>query len=74
MVPEFNGKHGHPMVVGREMIEAFLRAPASSNAREVRRAHQQFIEYVPVDDPFVILNVDTPEDYAALTGSAPISG
>ena len=63
VVPEFNGKHGHPIVVGREMIEAFLRAPASSNAREVRRAHQQFIEYVPVDDPFVTLNVDTPEDY-----------
>jgi molybdenum cofactor cytidylyltransferase len=74
VVPEFNRKHGHPMVVGREMIEAFLRAPASSNAREVRRANQEFIEYVPVDDPFVTLNVDTPEDYAALTGSASISG
>ena len=74
VVPEFNRKHGHPIVVGREMIEAFLRAPASSNAREVRRANQEFIEYVPVDDPFVTLNVDTPEDYAALTGSAPISG
>jgi len=74
VVPEFNRKHGHPIVVGREMIEAFLRAPAGSNAREVRRANQEFIEYVPVDDPFVTLNVDTPEDYAALTGSAPIPG
>jgi molybdenum cofactor cytidylyltransferase len=74
VVPEFNRKHGHPIVVGREMIEAFLRAPASSNAREVRRANEEFIEYVPVDDPFVTLNVDTPEDYAALTGSAPTSG
>jgi molybdenum cofactor cytidylyltransferase len=73
VVPEFNAKHGHPIVVGREMIEAFLRAPASSNAREVRRAHQEFIEYVPVDDPFVSLNVDTPEDYSALAGTAPIS-
>ena len=70
VVPEFNGKHGHPIVVGREMIEAFLRAPASSNAREVRHAHQELIEYVPVDDPLVTLNVDTPEDYAALAGSA----
>jgi len=72
VVPEFNGKHGHPVVVGREMIEAFLRAPASSNAREVRHVHQELIEYVTVDDPFVTLNVDTPEDYAALC-SAPIS-
>jgi len=73
VVPEFNGKHGHPIVVGREMMEAFLRASASSNAREVRRAYEEFIEYVPVDDPFVRLNVDTPEDYAALAGSATIS-
>ena len=73
VIPEFNNKHGHPIIAGREMIEAFLRAPSSSNAREVRRAHQQFIESVPVDDPFVTLNVDTPEEYAALTGSAPIS-
>jgi molybdenum cofactor cytidylyltransferase len=73
VVPEFNGRHGHPIVVGREMIEAFLHAFASSNAREVRRAHEEFIEYVPVDDPFVTFNVDTPEDYAALAGSAPIS-
>ena len=72
VVPEFNGKHGHPIVVGREMIEAFLRAPTSSNAREVRHAHQESIDYVPVNDPFVTLNVDTPEDYAALC-SAPIS-
>jgi molybdenum cofactor cytidylyltransferase len=66
VIPEFEGKHGHPIIAGREMIEAFLRAPATSNAREVRRAHQQFIESVLVDDPFVTLNVDTPEDYATL--------
>jgi molybdenum cofactor cytidylyltransferase len=73
VVPEFGGRHGHPIVVGREMIEAFLRAPSNSNAREVRHAHQEFIEYIAVDDPFVNLNVDTPEDYAALAGPAPIS-
>ena len=70
VVPEFQGKHGHPIVVGREMIEAFLRAPAGSNAREVRRAHQERIVDVPVDDPLVTLNVDTPEEYAALVGLA----
>src|SRR5580704_17516764 len=28
IVPEFSGRHGHPYLVGREMIEAFLRVPA----------------------------------------------
>jgi hypothetical protein len=48
------------------MMEAFLRAPETSNAREVEHAHLGEIEYVPVDDPLVAVNVDTPEQYAAL--------
>ncbi len=66
VVPEYQGKHGHPILVGRELMEAFLRAPASANAREIEHANQQRIAYVPTDDPLVAANVDTPEDYASL--------
>jgi molybdenum cofactor cytidylyltransferase len=66
VVPEFSGKHGHPYVIGREMIEAFLRAPATSTAREIEHQHQSRIQYVTVDDPFVAANVNTPEEYARL--------
>jgi len=66
VIPEYQGKHGHPMLAGREMMEAFLKAPETSNARDVEHAHQSAIEYVPLDDPLVALNVDTPEQYAAL--------
>jgi molybdenum cofactor cytidylyltransferase len=66
VVPEYQGKHGHPVLAGREMIEAFLRAPDSSNAREVEHANESVIDYLPVDDPLVAVNVDTPEQYAAL--------
>jgi molybdenum cofactor cytidylyltransferase len=66
VVPEFSGKHGHPYLAGREMIEAFLRVPPTSTAREVEHEHQRHIQYVQVDDPFVALNINTPEDYAGL--------
>ena len=66
VVPEYGGKHGHPIVIGREMIHAFLRAPATSTARDVEHAHQQHILYVPVDDPLVAVNVNTEEDYEKL--------
>jgi molybdenum cofactor cytidylyltransferase len=66
VVPEFSGKHGHPYLVGREMMEAFLRVSPLSTARDVEHAHQSHIEYVAVDDPLVALNVNTPEEYAAL--------
>lgn len=58
--------HGHPICIGREMMEAFLHAPATSTAREIERQYQRHIHYVPVDDPRVGVNIDTPEDYAGL--------
>jgi molybdenum cofactor cytidylyltransferase len=65
-VPEFEGKHGHPFVAGREMIERFLRASQDSTARDVEHAAQQHISYLKVNDPLVIANVDTPEQYQEL--------
>jgi molybdenum cofactor cytidylyltransferase len=64
IVPEYQGKHGHPILIGREMIEAFLRAPATAHAREIEHANQERIAYVPVNDTAVAANVDTPEEYA----------
>lgn len=66
VVPQFEGKHGHPVIFAREMIEVFLRANSSSNAREVEHQHQDRVEYVDVDDARVILNINTPEDYSSL--------
>jgi molybdenum cofactor cytidylyltransferase len=70
VVPEYQGKHGHPILAGREMMEAFLRAPDTSNAREVMHANQAMVEYIPVADPLIAIDVDTPEQYAALSAGA----
>src|SRR6202140_1509359 len=66
VVPEFSGKHGHPYLLGRELIEVFLQAPPTASARDLEHRHQNHIQYVTVTDPFVALNINTPEDYAAL--------
>jgi molybdenum cofactor cytidylyltransferase len=67
VVPEYNGKHGHPFLVAREMIEAFLKAPANASARDIEHQNPAHVAYVVVDDPLVTLNVDTPQEYAALS-------
>ena len=66
VVPQFGNRHGHPIVFGREMIEAFLEAPPSATARAIEHQHEDKIEYLEVDDPEVIGNINTPEEYAAL--------
>lgn len=69
VVPEYAGKHGHPFLADRSMIAAFLNAPFAATARDVEHQNAQHIQYVPVDDPFVTVNVNTPEEYEALTAS-----
>jgi molybdenum cofactor cytidylyltransferase len=70
VVPEYGGKHGHPFLVAREMIEAFLKAPTSATASDIEHQNQSHIQYVVVDDPVVTLNIDTPADCAALLSLA----
>ncbi len=70
IVPEFSGKHGHPYLVGREMIEAFLRVPVTSTARDIEHQHHEHMQYFRVDDPLVALNINTPEEYAGLLRSS----
>jgi molybdenum cofactor cytidylyltransferase len=66
VVPEHSGKHGHPYLAGRELIEVFLQASPTASARDVEHRYQDHILYVVVSDPFVALNINTPQDYAAL--------
>jgi molybdenum cofactor cytidylyltransferase len=66
VAPENNGKRGHPLLMSRELIEAFLTAPPTSNARDVKKAHEERFEYVPVSDPFLSADMNTIEEYAAI--------
>jgi len=64
--PESNGRHGHPLLAGRALIDAFLAAPVTSNARTIKHEHAKLIESVPVPDALLTVDVNTPEQYAAL--------
>ena len=66
VVPQYRGRHGHPIVVGREMIEAFLKAPDTTTAREVEHAHPGRICYLPQEDPLILANANTRADYDSL--------
>jgi molybdenum cofactor cytidylyltransferase len=65
--------HGHPILVGREMIEAFQVAPVDTKARDVEHKHRHHILYLPVEDARIAANIDTPEDYERLSRTEMIS-
>jgi len=64
--------HGHPILIGRELMEQFLRAPAIAIARDIEHQHAKHILYVPVVDARVTANIDTPQDYQRLLRSETI--
>ena len=77
VVPEIESQgqvvHGHPIVVGREMIEDFLRAPVTANARDIMHEHHEHVLYLRGEDQRIAMNIDTPEDYERLRNTELIS-
>ena len=65
------GRHGHPVIFKRHLFDALRRADPAAGAKAVVRAVQ--VEDVETGDPGVVEDVDTPEEYARLFGTAPVN-
>lgn len=70
VAPEHDGRHGHPLLASRALIDAFLDDPITSNARAVMRAHADRMEYVAVPDSLAGVDMNTPDEYAAIAARA----
>jgi molybdenum cofactor cytidylyltransferase len=65
MRPEFEAAPGYPVVLPRAVAEQLL----SSSATELEAALK--LRRVPVKDPGVVVNINTPETYERLFGTPP---
>jgi CTP:molybdopterin cytidylyltransferase MocA len=66
VVPGHGDRRGHPVLFGRTVFDELLVAPEHEGARAVVRADPSRVAVVPVDDPAVLEDVDTPEAYGDL--------
>jgi molybdenum cofactor cytidylyltransferase len=66
VVPEYEGRRGHPVVFGRAVFGELLDAPDAQGAKVVVRADPSRVLQVPVDDPAVIDRLNTPGAYQDL--------
>jgi molybdenum cofactor cytidylyltransferase len=68
VVPTFGKRRGHPVIWGSALFDELLESPAATRdgARAVLHGHEKDVVAVPVDDPAVIDQVNTPEDYERL--------
>ena len=68
VVPTFAERRAHPVLWGAGLFEELLTSDAATQhgARAVLHAHAAEISTVAVDDPAVIEDLNTPEDYERL--------
>ena len=67
-VPRCHGHRGHPIWFSRELIAEFLALPETGAARDVVHSHAAQTEFLDVDDPGILADIDDPEAYRGLTG------
>lgn len=63
VVPSFQMRRGHPWLVARPLWEEILALRRPQSPRDFLNAHASDIEYINVDSPSVLADLDTPEDY-----------
>lgn len=70
VIPQYEGRHGHPVCARRELIAEFLALPPDGQAREVVRRHADRTRYLDTADAGVLNDIDDPEAYRILQESA----
>jgi CTP:molybdopterin cytidylyltransferase MocA len=68
-VPRYRDTRGHPIWFDRQLIAEFLALPPEGAAREVVRRHVDRTEFLDLDDPGIVADIDNPDDYRSLLGA-----
>ena len=63
LAPSYKKRRGHPVLISRTEWEALQKLRGDQTLRDFLRQREGEISYLLVDDPGVLYDLDTPEDY-----------
>ena len=63
VVPSYEMQRGHPWLVARPLWDEILAIKPPKTLRDFLKKHSREIHYVIADNPSVLADLDTPEDY-----------
>lgn len=66
IIPTFQGRHGHPVLISRAMLEELKDLGSDEGANGPIRGHRDDTQFVEVDDGGILLDIDDPETYRSL--------
>ena len=64
--PEYRGRRGNPVILSRALLPSLLRLEGDAGARHILTDLGPRLLLLPVDDPGVVHDEDTPEAYEEL--------
>jgi molybdenum cofactor cytidylyltransferase len=66
IVPSFQGRRGHPVLISRSLFEELLSLDSSLGADAVIRRYDHARQTVEVPDSGILVDIDDPEGYSRL--------
>ncbi|MEI8307611.1 MAG: nucleotidyltransferase family protein [Chloroflexales bacterium] len=66
IIPYYRGRRGNPVLLTRAIFAELRLLEGDVGAREVLARHAGEVRQIAVDDPAVVSDMDTPEDYAGM--------
>jgi molybdenum cofactor cytidylyltransferase len=73
IIPTYEGRGGHPVLIRPSAAREVARLPVEASLRLVARRLGPQVRRLPVEDPFVLANVDSREEYDRLVVQWPRS-
>ncbi len=61
VAPVYQGRRGNPVLFAADLLPELRELKGDTGARELFHRHSHIL--VPVDDPGVVIDIDTPEEY-----------
>lgn len=67
LFPSYRRRRGHPIALCRSLLPALCTYEGEGGLRGALETLKTPADYLPVDDPFILKDMDTPDDYRALS-------
>ncbi len=58
--PVYQGRSGHPIIIPQNLFSELYRIPENQGARYLLQKHSAFVNDIPVEDPGILININTP--------------
>ena len=71
VIPTYRGRKGHPALFPERVFGKILHEELPGGARDIIYQERDRTVFLPVDDPGVVYDIDTPDDYKRLIGALP---